>query len=170
MTESAEELCDLQAVFWVPSSTWIWKSTSGSIRAEWMVQVISHHEEDGDVLFNVCIIHQSDHYKYGDIRVTSSYGRPSIRSIIQLHGAREREGGLHINLPVRRTHHSVADRYSPHRKYRDGRCFKQRQPRTQSSPIGLPCGSSYRSGNAQADVPSIGRFRQTANSTTNWMC
>ncbi len=30
---------------------------------------------------------------------------------------------------------------------RDGRCFKRRQPRTQSSPIGLPCGSSYRSGN-----------------------
>jgi hypothetical protein len=80
-----------------------------------MVQVISHHEEDGDVLLNVRILHHSDHYKYGDIRVTSSYGRPSIRSIIQLHDAREREGGLHINLPGLRTHHSVADRYSPHR-------------------------------------------------------
>ena len=63
-----------------------------------MVQAISHREEDGDVLLNVRSLHHSDHHKHGDIRVTSSHGRPSIRSIIQLHGAREREGGLRISL------------------------------------------------------------------------
>ncbi len=89
---------DLQVVFWTPSSTWNWKSTSGSNRVGWMVQVISHGKEDGDVFLNVCSLHHSDHHKYGDIRVTSSYGSPSIRSIIQLHGAREREGGLRISL------------------------------------------------------------------------
>jgi hypothetical protein len=94
----AEELCDLQAVFWAPNSTCSWKSTSGSNRAGWMVQAISHHEEDGDVLLNVSSVHRSDHHKHGDIRVTSSHGRTSIRSIIQLHGAREREGGLRISL------------------------------------------------------------------------
>jgi hypothetical protein len=93
----AEELCDLQAVFWAPTSTWSWKSTSGSNRAGWMVQAISHREDD-DVLLNVRSLHHSDHHKYGDIPVTSSHGRPSIRSIIQLHGARERERGLRISL------------------------------------------------------------------------
>jgi hypothetical protein len=94
----AEELCGLQAVFWAPSVTWSWKSTSGSSRAGWMVQAISRREEDGDVLLNVRSLHHSDHHKYGDIRVTSSHGRTSIRSIIPLHGAREREGGLRISL------------------------------------------------------------------------
>jgi hypothetical protein len=146
----AEELCDLQAVFWALRSTWRWKSTSGSNRAGWMVQAISHREEDGDVLLNVRSLNHSDHHKHGDIRVTSSHGRPSIRSIIQLHDAREREGGLRISLsateigdptsyswvgkppytqttcpgpiatprdqsPRPRTHHSVADLYSPRR-------------------------------------------------------
>jgi hypothetical protein len=95
-----EELCDLQAVFWAPSSIWSWKSTSGSNRTGWMVQAISHREEDDDVLLNVRSLHHSDHHKHGDIRVTSSHGRTSIRSIIQLHGAREREGGLRISLSV----------------------------------------------------------------------
>ncbi len=94
----AEKLCDLQAGFWAPSSTWSWNSTSGSNRAGWMVQAISHREEDSNVLLNVRSLHHSDHHKYGDIRVTSSHGRSSIRSIIQLHGAREREGGLRISL------------------------------------------------------------------------
>jgi hypothetical protein len=94
----AEELCDLQVVFWDPSSTWSSKSTSGSNRTGWMVQVISHHEEDSDVLLNVRNLHHSDHHKYGDIRVTSSHGRPFIRSIIQLHDARGREGSLRISL------------------------------------------------------------------------
>ena len=40
----------------------------------------------------------SDHHKNGDIRVTSSDGGPSIRSIIQLHSARKREGVLRISL------------------------------------------------------------------------
>jgi hypothetical protein len=96
----AEELCDLQAVFWDPNSTWNWKSTSGSNRAGRMVQVVSHHEENGDVLLNVRSLHHSDHHKYGDIRITSLHGGPSIRSIIQQHDAREIEGGLRISLSV----------------------------------------------------------------------
>jgi hypothetical protein len=66
-----------------------------------MVQAVSNREENGDVLLNVPSLHHSDHHKYGDIRVTSSHGRPSIRSIIQLHGAREREGGIRISLSRR---------------------------------------------------------------------
>jgi hypothetical protein len=119
----AEELCDLQAIFWAPSSTWSWKSTSGSNRAGWMVQAISLHEEDGDVLLNVYSLHHSDHHKYGDIRVTSSNGRMSIRSIIQLYVLpipRQRVRHLSqprgINLPDHRTYHSVVDHYSPHRR------------------------------------------------------
>ena len=94
----AEEICDLEAVFWAPSYTWSWKSTSGSNRNGWMVQAVSHREENGDVLLNVRSLHHSDHYKYGDIRVTSSHGGPSIRYIIQQHGTRDREGGLRISL------------------------------------------------------------------------
>jgi hypothetical protein len=63
-----------------------------------MVQAVSHREENGDVLLNVRNLHHSDHHKYGDIRITSLHGGPSIRSIIQQHGAREREGGLRISL------------------------------------------------------------------------
>jgi hypothetical protein len=58
----AEELCDLQEVFWAPNSTWNWKSTSGSNRSGWMVQSVSHREEKGDVLLNVRSLHHSDHH------------------------------------------------------------------------------------------------------------
>ena len=63
-----------------------------------MVQVVSTREEDGHVLLNVCILHHNDHHKYGDIRITSSHGGPSIRYIIQQHNTREREGGFRISL------------------------------------------------------------------------
>ena len=133
----AEELCDLQAIFWVPSPTWNWKSTSGSNRAGWMVQAISHREEDGDVLLNVRSLHHSDHHKYGDIRVNytalvnargvfaSRYRLP--KSVIpqrtrgqgNLPISRQRARHLSqlrgIKLPGRRTYHSVTDRHSPHR-------------------------------------------------------
>ena len=94
----AEELCDLQAVFWAPTSTWSWRSTSGSNRSGWMVQAVSTREEDSHVLLIVRSLHHSDHHKYGDIRITSSHGGPYIRSIIQQHNTREREGGLRISL------------------------------------------------------------------------
>ena len=193
----AEELCDLQAVFWAPTSTWSWRSTSGSNRAGWMVQAVSNRKENGHVLLNVRSLHHSDHYKFivGPSHLVigrRNRGSHSLPQGMETHPYPSNVSGSHRksagsisqpaepitalqvatyptgDLPPAKP--GIARTRAWSSRHRDGRCFKRRQPRIQSSLIGLPCGSSYRSGNAWADAPSIGRFRRSANSTTNWTC
>ena len=91
----ASDLCTRKAIFWAPKSTWLWKSSSVSNRAGWMVLAESYRVEKGEVLLTVRSLHQDEHHRNGDIRVTSKENGPSIRRLILDHS---RRAGLTIVL------------------------------------------------------------------------
>ncbi len=82
------------------------------LRPGWMVLAESYRVEKGEVLMTVHSLHQDEHHRNGDIRVTSKENRPSIRQLIFEHS---RRSGLTIVLSaddlatrpniLARTHH-----------------------------------------------------------------
>ena len=91
----AQELCDTKAVFWAPTNTWQWASTSASNVAGWLVQAESTREEDGAVYVHIRSLHQEEQHRWGEIRMTSVRGGISIRSIDIQHADRT---GLMISM------------------------------------------------------------------------
>ncbi len=89
------DLCTRKVIFWEPKSTWFWKSSSVSNRADWMVLAQSYRVEKGEVLMTVHSLYQGEHHRNGDIRVTSKENGPSIRQLILEHS---RRAGLTIVL------------------------------------------------------------------------
>ena len=84
----AQELCDTTAVFWAPTNTWQWASTSASNVAGWLVQAESTREEDGAVYAHILSLYQEEQHRWGEIRMTSVRGGVSIRSIDIQHADR----------------------------------------------------------------------------------
>ena len=76
----AKALCESRSVFWAPKSTWDWSTTSNSNRAGWMVQAREVKEKDGQIFVIVRSLHQIEHHREGEIRV-SSKDTACIRSI-----------------------------------------------------------------------------------------
>jgi hypothetical protein len=48
--QKASDLCACKTIVWEPKSAWIWKSSSVSNRADWMVQAKSCRVENGEVV------------------------------------------------------------------------------------------------------------------------